>query len=414
MRAVLRSVSVTLLLMSAAPACSGGKGGGPEPAGSPTPFPDPTPAARLASWRGAALGAFAFDHVVLEGTAVRISPSGGLDGEDTENLYGGVQHLYGSVLSPEIPVTTAFREAIVSWEASTPPRTWIQVNLSARIGGTWTREYNLGIWSAGNEAFARHSVAGQADAAGTVYTDTLVLAADADAFRLRATLFAAQDAGATPRLHALAVVTTKEGSPVPPLAVDPAAYGIGIDVPMRSQMIYAGGGEVWCSPTATSMVVAHWANELGDAAIAVPVPDAADATYDATYAGTGNWPFNTAWAATRGDGALRAFVTRLWRVEQLERLTKAGFPVVVSGSWSSGGMTGSPLDSTQGHVFVVRGFDAAGDVLVNEPAAADDASVRHTYDRAEFDAAWAGSGRTVYLIHPADRPLPAEGALGAW
>jgi len=53
-------------------------------------------------------------------------------------------------------------------------------------------------------------------------------------------------------------------------------------------------------------------------------------------------------------------------------------------------------------------------VLVNDPAGPDDANVRYTYDRAQFDAAWANSGRTVYLIHPVDQPLPTEGSLGAW
>lgn len=64
--------------------------------------------------------------------------------------------------------------------------------------------------------------------------------------------------------------------------------------------------------------------------------------------------------------------------------------------------------------MVVRGFDASGDVLVNDPAGPANAQVRYTYDRAELDRAWARSGRTAYVIHPVELPLPADGALGAW
>src|SRR4029434_7877266 len=98
----------------------------------------------------------------------------------------------------------------------------------------------------------------------------------------------------------------------------------------RSQMIYPDGGEVWCSPTSLSMVLAHWSSVLALPALTETVPVAAKSTYDAVYDGTGNWPFHTAHAAALGGGALGAFVTRMWRIEQLERLTAADLPVVIS------------------------------------------------------------------------------------
>ena len=48
-------------------------------------------------------------------------------------------------------------------------------------------------------------------------------------------------------------------------------------------------------------------------------------TYDAGYGGTGNWPFNTAYAAKRtGHG----FVTRFGSLRGVERFVRAGIPVV--------------------------------------------------------------------------------------
>ena len=92
-------------------------------------------------------------------------------------------------------------------------------------------------------------------------------------------------------------------------------------------------------------------------------------TYDYGYEGTGNWPFNTAYAATRTE---QAFVTRFASLRGVERFIKAGIPVIVSVTFGAGGLDGSPLPrGTNGHLLVVVGFTSTGDVVVNDPAAAD-------------------------------------------
>jgi len=62
---------------------------------------------------------------------------------------------------------------------------------------------------------------------------------------------------------------------------------------------------------------------------------------------------------------------------------------------------------TNGHLVVILGFDASGNPIVNDPAAWTNASVRRVYDRTQFERVWLrGSAGTVYVIHPADVPLP--------
>ena len=62
------------------------------------------------------------------------------------------------------------------------------------------------------------------------------------------------------------------------------------------------------------------------------VDHAARTTYDAAYDGTGNWPFNTAYAAPlAGD----AFVTRLRSLREAERFIAAGIPLVASISFGA-------------------------------------------------------------------------------
>ena len=56
---------------------------------------------------------------------------------------------------------------------------------------------------------------------------------------------------------------------------------------------------------------------------------------------------------------------------------------------------------------MLAGFDAAGDPVVHDPAAPDDAGVRRVYQRAEFEPLWlAHSGGTAYIIHPPGWPGP--------
>jgi hypothetical protein len=161
------------------------------------------------------------------------------------------------------------------------------------------------------------------------------------------------------------------------------------------------------------MVVEFWgrgptADDLAwvDPTYADPSVDfAARSTYDAAYRGTGNWPFNAAYAARFG---LDTFVTQLRSLSEAEQFVRAGIPVVTSIASRPGELDGFLFSGgTHGHLVVVAGFDAAGNPIVNDPASPSDATVRHVYDRAQFERVWLrGSGGTAYIIHPSSVALP--------
>jgi hypothetical protein len=143
----------------------------------------------------------------------------------------------------------------------------------------------------------------------------------------------------------------------------------------------------------------------------VDVPRVAREVFDPAYDGTGNWPFNTAWAATLAG---HAFVTRLHDLRDAERFVDVGIPLVASVAYPRGALKDAPTHGTDGHLVVIRGFTETGDVVTNDPGAPTGRSVRRTYDRGQFERAWLdGSGGLVYVIHRDDRPLPA-GSRGAW
>jgi hypothetical protein len=239
-------------------------------------------------------------------------------------------------------------------------------------------------------------------------------------YQLRVTLVRAAGQAASPSFDTVGAMSSRLPDVDDVATSRPGvARGVVLDVPRYSQMVHRGdfpqygsGGEAWCSPTSTSMVLGYydalprrrayaW---VGRGHVDPWVDHAARTTYDAAYRGTGNWPFNTAYAAGLAG---HAFVTRLWSLREAELFIKAGIPLVASVAFGPGELTGAPISSTDGHLLVIAGFTRAGDVVVNDPAAPTRAGVRRTYDRGQFEDAWLpASGGTVYVITDDAHPLP--------
>lgn len=329
---------------------------------------------------------------------------------------------YARWTTPVREVGFGATELVASWTADAPQGTWLQVEMRAHTStGHDTKWYVMGRWAEGDEDIHRTSVNGQRDADGTVFTDTFVPESGTtfSSYQLRATLYRLPGSSAQPAVRTLGALASaipdRKKFPVSPLG---GAEGIELTVPRYSQEIHEGqypqwdgGGEAWCSPTSTSMVVAYYGRgpQPADYAWVDPsyadpwVDHAARSTYDYTYEGAGNWPFNTAYAGRFG---LDGFVTQLRSLTELEQFIKAGIPVVTSLSFQAQELPGAGY-STDGHLMVVIGFTDTGDVIANDPAAASNEAVRRVYPRADFEKVWQRStGGVVYVIHPESRPLP--------
>jgi hypothetical protein len=306
--------------------------------------------------------------------------------------------------SPEIRAPIMWDELVISWNAHAPARTWLKFEARAVYPGRATKCFCLGIWSEDDTAAPRESVTGQRDADGDVKTDTLVLTRPTDCLQLRITTCRA-DGAAEPRLRFIGLSFLNSRAKAVPREPQRAAWGRLIDVPQRSQVPF-GERAGWCSPTAVSMVLAHWSRALKRPELDVAVPDVARGVYDKNWPGTGNWPFNTAFAG-RFPG-LRAYVARLSDVAELEDWILRGVPPVVSVSY--GWLHGSDRHRNDGHLVVVCGFTKTGDVIVNDPWARLDRgqSVRKTVPRHNLTAAWKASRNTAYLIHPETLATPAN------
>jgi hypothetical protein len=342
----------------------------------------------------------------------------------------------GDWTSPSVDTSYGLTQLVASWNAATPGGSWIEVDMQGMtLGGTTSAWYVMGRWADDDTSFHPTSQSGQGDALGTVSVDTFMAAADVsfDSYRLRVELMRPQGSDVTPSVRMAGAMA----SAVPDLSKQPTSptsmtSAVTLDVPTYSQELHRGefpeydnGGEAWCSPTSTSMVVASWGRGPTDGQLQYvrdSYPDAVDPqvdfaarhVFDYSYDGAGNWPFNAAYAATYG---LDGFVTRLRNLTEAEQFIKAGIPLVTSLSFKKNELDGAGY-GTGGHLMVIRGFTASGDVIANDPAShlvPSDDQVEVTYDRGQFEHAWLTSSQgIVYVIHPAGVPLPPAPAEANW
>ncbi|WP_422772805.1 C39 family peptidase [Plantactinospora sp. WMMC1484] len=353
---------------------------------------------------------------------------------------------YATWTSPVTPVGFDASELVASWNAETPAGTWIQIELQGTYNtGELTPWYVLGRWAAGDQDIRRATVNRQGDPWSTIWTDTFAIDDVTNgvllrAYQLRLTLYRAPENRRSPRVRMLGAMS----SMVPDRFTVPAstgriAWGRELAVPRHSQNIHAGhypeyngGGQAWCSPTSTAMVLEYWGRKPSAEETAWVDPDypdptvnhAARMTYDYAYSGCGNWPFNTAYAAS--FPGLEAKVTRLHSLDEVEHFVAAGMPVITSQSFLAEELEGANY-GTSGHLFVVVGFTHDGDVVINDPASSSNDAVRNVYRRDQFEQIWlrtkrinanggvsGGSGGIAYLIKPWWKPWPRLAGSTNW
>ncbi|MGW0791907.1 peptidase C39 family protein [Streptomyces sp. NPDC002911] len=337
---------------------------------------------------------------------------------------------YATWTSPVYRSAVPATEVIASWNAHTPQGTWIQIELRGSYSdGTDTPWYVMGRWAAGDTDIRRTSVDDQTDGRSTVWTDTLSVDDAASglrlvSYRLRLTLHRTPGTRLTPTVHRAGVMA----SDIPDRFTVPATVPgttRELAVPRYSQNVHVGeypeydnGGEAWCSPTSSQMIIEYWGREPTPEDLAWVKPGLADPqvchaarfTFDHQYEGCGNWPFNAAYASTYKD--MNAVVTRLKSLTDLEKLIGAGIPVITSQSFVKGELTGAGY-GTSGHLMTVIGFTAEGDVIANDPASPSNDAVRRVYRRREWENIWlrtkrydangqvrGGTGGVCYVFWP--------------
>lgn len=348
---------------------------------------------------------------------------------DPYGSSGRLAYERGRWYSPWVGTDFGLTELIASYNAATPAGTFLEVSARGRTSTGQTSSWDsLGRWASHDTNFHRMSLGSQTDDLSRVAVDTLVTNSGAGftSWQLRISLFRRAGTAKTPTVTRVAAVASRLPQ-TSPTSSPRSAAGYSLAVPRYSQQIHTGeypqwdgGGEAWCSPTSTSMVLGYWDRLptprqyawVSDSYRQPWVDYAARYTFAWGYDGTGDWPFNTAYAARF---RLNAFVTRLRSLREAQLFIDKGIPLVASVAFGPGELDGAPIRSSGGHLLVIRGFTSTGNVIANDPAASSAATVRRVYDRGQFENAWLDrTGGVVYVISPPARSLPHPGTHSNW
>ncbi|MEO5803171.1 MAG: C39 family peptidase [Verrucomicrobiota bacterium] len=310
--------------------------------------------------------------------------------------------------SPEIKAPMAWDELVVSWNAHAPSGTYLKIEARGLYSNRATKFYTLGLWSEDTARFPRESVRQPKDSDGKVSTDTLMLSELCEKTQIRVTLGSAEK-GVEPKLKFLGLSFLNSKAQTSPLPPNQKAWGKIIETPERSQNSYPEE-QGWCSPTSLSMILIRWSEILHRPEMNLDVPECAVGVWDKNY-GTGNWPFNTAFAGK--FPGMRAYISRFTDISELEDWIAAGIPVIISAPFHL--LAPGRKDTGSGHVVTVIGFTETGDVVINDPATnlEKGQKVRHIYKRENVLNAWNKSHNTVYLIYPESAKIP-KNRLGHW
>lgn len=322
---------------------------------------------------------------------------------------GGTAAHGGMALTSGPKPAIDWNELIVSWNAETPSESWLKVEAKAIYPDHQTKFYTMGVWSKDSTDHPKESIRRQRDADGTVNSDTLVMNRSGGDVQLRVTL-GGPNAATQPRLKFLGLSFLDTNITISALEPRRAVWGKIVSTTERSQHNYPQE-KGWCSPTSLSMVLTRWGDLLHRPEMTLDVPGVAAAVYDPGFGGTGNWPFNTAYAGS--FPGMRAYISRFSDLSEVEDWIAAGMPVILSARWDLLAPGRKPTGS--GHLVVCIGFTKDGDVVINDPATnlQKGQKVRHIYTRDNVIAAWKESHNTVYLIYPEKARIPSD-RFGHW
>lgn len=289
----------------------------------------------------------------------------------------GLEKGLGILISPTIPTTFPFNNAVPSWNCIAPINTGLRVELRAGKGEKWTDWFEVSQW--GRDIPSKgYGLKKSWD--GYVDADTLELYQEFDNLQYRLTLIS-QDNIQTPRLRRFAIVyadKTKLGMRND--TTPSSAWGKVIEVPYFAQLVEdpSIAGRI-CAPTSMTMVLNYYKYDL-------PTREIADLAYDSLNVIYGNWPYI---AAVAGELGLKSYVTRFPDWRGVEEQIAAGHPVIISIRFAANQLMNSPIKSTAGHIIVVRGFTEDGQIICNDPAAYTKERGQVIYDREQLRRAWS-------------------------
>ncbi len=293
-----------------------------------------------------------------------------------ESFSGGIKTVTSAIIRAPFP----FDKLVLSANFRTASDGCLLLEVQVCEGDKWSEFYKLGLLS----GKFKTSFPAQKDAFGHVETDELILAAPAQAYRYRLKFYGdaellllAVSGVRTPFVYDEKTAVHLPAKPI--IQQVPALSQMEQDTPHKRRI---------CSPTSLYMAL----NALG---YVVPLQQILPRVFDQTADVYGNWLFNMAAAAEFGA---EAFFRRFASLAELEEFVTPDSLVIASISFKKDELPGAPLEKTQGHMVVVRGYEKH-QILVADPAAPTVGGVLRSYEATAFANAWLNNKQgAAYVV----------------
>jgi hypothetical protein len=298
----------------------------------------------------------------------------------------------GTYISRPFKTQFPFNEVIITWNCERTQGGYLTASVRAsRDGEVWTGWYEIASWPGGRPD---REVGLKRDKSGYINEDYLVLRRKQNHLQFRFDLESSPPGSLHLESAYLVYTDTradyftfKKYAP----SEKPELPGVNLEVPYFSQQKLPESVS-WkaCSPTSLAMVL----NYHG---VKVSPLEVAEKCYDDHNDIYGNWPYNIAAAREYG---LSAWADRHNSFGEIAEEIGQGFPVVLSIAFGKGELKGSPVNETDGHLIVARGFTPEGNVICNDPAFHNASDGVIVYDREELERDWIGHHGVAYHLRP--------------
>ncbi|MCP4583747.1 MAG: hypothetical protein GY839_19220 [candidate division Zixibacteria bacterium] len=304
----------------------------------------------------------------------------------------------GILESPSIQANFGFDEILISWNYVADPvqQGGIYIVLSLSPNNTQWHDFGYQIWGdIDSDSVGFASYPNSIRDIGYLDEDIIRLKKHMRYYKFRAVLY--PDMARLGILDRISVCYTKTNANIkefnkhsPPVNdIEP----IKLAVPFKSQHWLPDSiAGLTCSPTSLSMVLNYSGFDF-------PTIMVSEFVYDPHNDIYGNWPYNVQAAYILSKR--KSWVGRHNSFGELVDELNNGKPVVISIAVKGDQtLSGAPYNQTDGHLIVVRGFDNAGNVLVNDPAGDNIEEGMVTYDIDELTAVWTGHQGVAYHLWP--------------
>lgn len=299
--------------------------------------------------------------------------------------------------SPVVATEFPFNDLLLSWNIDVPEGSgfYVEVRVGRKAGEFWSPFYYLGGWG----KFTAPATKVLKDVNGRINVDYFQSEHAFDRIQYRVVFFA-DDPSRPPvmRRFSLAYSNTLNDAALAAKfrktveAGPKEKWARRLPVPFRSQNWESDElrGSI-CSPTSLSMVLEY-------RSVKRPTVDVCKTVYDADHRMYGNW-----WRAVQAAWVygVPGYLERFGDWNAVKRHIAEGQPIIASTRTEKGQLRHAPnYGSPEGHLIVITGFDADGNVLINDPAMRTVEKGLSTYHPEDVEKIWFDRGGVGYILLP--------------